>query len=53
MPNENVLDTHYSLNYDIPSVTFEAAGGFNLCSSALERGKRLHKASVSSVIEQL
>jgi len=53
MPSEKVLDTYYPLNYDIPSATFEAVGGFNLCSGKIEKGKRLHKASTSAVIEQL
>lgn len=53
MPSEKVLDTYYSMNYDIPSATFETVGGFNLCSRRMEKGKRLHKASTSAVIEQL
>jgi len=53
MPSEKVLDTYYSLNCDIPSATFEAVGGFNLCSRKMQMGKRLHKASTSAVIEQL
>jgi len=53
MLSEKVLDTYYSLNYNIPSATFETVGGFNLCSGKLEKGKRLHKASTSAVIKQL
>ena len=53
MPSEKVLHTYYSLNSDVPSATFEAVGGFNLCSREIEKGKRLHKASTSAVIEQL
>lgn len=53
MPSEKVLETRYSLNYDVPSATFEAVGGFHLCSRKMQVGKRLHKASTSAVVEQL
>lgn len=53
LPSEKVLHTYYSLNSNVPSATFEAVGGFNLCSRQIEKGKRLHKASTSAVIEQL
>ncbi|RLI76109.1 hypothetical protein DRP04_12910 [Archaeoglobales archaeon] len=53
MPSEKVLDTYYSLNHNIPSATFEAIGGFSLCSRRMEKGKILHKASTSAVIEEL
>jgi hypothetical protein len=53
MPNEKVLDTYYSLNLDIPSATFEAVGGFSLCSKRIEKGKRLHKVSTSAAIAKL
>lgn len=51
MPKDDVLETYYPLNHKIPSATFEAVGGFNLCSNELEKGKRLHKAATSAVIK--
>lgn len=53
MPSEKILDTYYSLSCGVPSATFEAVGGFNLCSRKIEKGKSLHKVSTSAVIEQL
>lgn len=51
MVNEGVLETYYSLYHNIPSLTLEALGGFNLCSRGIEKGKKLHKAAVHAIIE--
>lgn len=53
MPREDVLDTYYAVHFKIPSVTFEAVGGFYLCSKRLKEGKRLHRVAVEAVVKAL
>lgn len=53
MPREDVLDTYYAVHFKIPSVTFEAVGGFYLCSERLWEGKLLHKVAVDAVVKAL
>jgi hypothetical protein len=49
--NESILETYYPLHFDIPSVTLEALGGFNLCSRKINLGKKLHKVAVDAILE--
>jgi hypothetical protein len=49
--NEKILETYYPLYYDIPALTLEALGGFNMCSKRINVGKRLHKAAVHAILE--
>jgi len=49
--NENILETYYPLYCDIPALTLEALGGFNMCSERLSVGKRLHKVAVHAMLE--
>jgi hypothetical protein len=51
--NEGVLETYYPLYHNVPSLTLEALGGFNLCSRGIERGKKLHKAAVHAILDSL
>lgn len=49
--NENILETYYPLYHDIPALTLEALGGFNLCSTRLSLGKNLHKVAIHAILE--
>lgn len=48
--NENILETYYPLYEGIPALTFEALGGFDLCSKGLSMGTMLHKVAVNRVL---
>lgn len=49
--NEAILETYYSLYHDIPAITLEVLGGFNLCSKRVGVGARLHKIAVHAVLD--
>ena len=49
--NETILQTYYPLYLDIPAVTLEALGGFNLCNRRIDVSARLHKAAVHGVLD--
>jgi hypothetical protein len=49
--NDGVLESYYPLYHNIPALTFEVLGGFNLCNRGLEKGKKLHKTAVNAVLE--
>jgi hypothetical protein len=49
--NEKILETYYPLYHEIPALTLEALGGFNLCNRRINVGKRLHKVAVHAILE--
>ena len=49
--HEGILEAYYPLYLDIPSITLEVLGGFNLCSRRIGMGKKLHKAAVDAILE--
>jgi hypothetical protein len=49
--NEKILETYYPLHFNIPSLTLEAMGGFNLCRRRIDEGKKLHKAAVQAILK--
>lgn len=50
--NENILETYYPLYHDIPALTLEALGGFNLCNRSIGLGKQLHKVAVDGILHR-
>lgn len=51
MINEGIIETYYPLYHNIPALTLESLGGFNMCSRGIEKGKKLHKTAVHAILK--